>query len=116
MITIHSITAGKNSKARVTFSMPAVDGCDCLYLVGWFDESDEGVYRMERTPAGDWSLTLELEPDCEYQYRFRTLDGRWLKDPTGPPAPAEFGLNTSFIISRQGLAGSAGQRGYASRR
>lgn len=111
MITIHKSTAGKNGKVWVTFSMPAINGCECLYLVGWFDESDESVYLMERTAEGDWSLTLELEAGCQYQYRFRTLDGMWLKDPAGLPAPGEFGLNSSFIISRDGLAGSAGQPG-----
>lgn len=38
MITIHKSTAGKNGKVWVTFSMPAINGCECLYLVGWFDE------------------------------------------------------------------------------
>jgi 1,4-alpha-glucan branching enzyme len=107
MITVHKSTAGKNGKVRVTFSMSAVDGCERLYLVGWFDEWDESVYPMQRTPDGGWSFTLELEPGCTYQYRFRTLDGRWLNDSSGPPAPDRFGLNTSFIISRNRSAGSA---------
>ncbi len=106
MITIHKDTAGKNGMVRVTFSMPAIDGCERLYLVGWFDEWDESVYPMERTTGG-WSLTLELEPGCTYQYRFRTLDGAWLSDGSTSPTPAELGFNTSFIISRNSLAGSA---------
>ena len=101
MITIHQSANGQNGKVRVTFSMPAMDCRDCLYLVGWFDESDESVYRMERTADGDWSLTLELEPGCEYQYRFRTGDGDWLNDPSAPVAPPHLGLNTSFVISRE---------------
>ena len=101
MITIHRSTKGQNGKVRVTFSMPAIDGGDSLYLVGWFDEWDESVYRMERTAGGYWSLTLELEPGCEYQYRFRTGDGSWLNDPSAPVAPAHLGLNTSFVISRE---------------
>jgi hypothetical protein len=109
MITIHKSTDGKNGKVWVDFSMPAIDGCEFLYLVGWFDESDESVYLMERTANGDWSLSLELEAGCQYQYRFRTLDGRWLNDPARSPASGELGLNTSFIISGNGLTGSAGQ-------
>lgn len=103
MITIHKSTTGKNGKVRVTFSMPSMDCGESLYLVGWFNEWDESVYRMERTADGGWSLTLELEPGCEYQYRFRTPDGRWLNDPTPPPTPAHFGLNTSFVISAEKL-------------
>ena len=97
MITIHKSSQGRNGKVRVTFAMPAIDCCDGLYLVGWFNEWDESVYRMERAPDGTWSLTLELEPGCEYQYRFRTRDGKWIQD--SAPAPAQFGLNNSFVIS-----------------
>ncbi|HSB03268.1 MAG TPA: hypothetical protein VLE49_21640, partial [Anaerolineales bacterium] len=50
------------SKMQVTFEMPAIDGCDCLYLVGRFDEWSESVYRMERAEDGTWSLVLELDP------------------------------------------------------
>jgi predicted carbohydrate-binding protein with CBM48 len=113
MITIHNSTASNGSKVRVTFSMPGIDGCDRLYLVGWFSEWDEGVYPMERTLGGGWSLTLELEAGCTYHYRFRTLDGRWLSDPARPSEPAGSGLNRSFIISRNSLAGRAAQLGSA---
>jgi len=113
MITIHKSTGGRNGKVRVTFAMPAIDCCECLYLVGWFDEWDESVYRMEQTPEGNWSLTLELEPGCEYQYRFRTPDGRWLNDPAAPPAPSQIGLNRSFVISADNPASSPLSAGSA---
>jgi 1,4-alpha-glucan branching enzyme len=101
MITIHKSTTGKNGKVRVTFAMPAIDCGECLYLVGWFNEWDESVYLMERTTEDSWSLTLELEPGCEYQYRFRTPDGRWLTDASSSATPSKFGLNSSFIISSE---------------
>ncbi len=71
----------KKGKMRVQFIMPAIDDCDCLYLVGKFDEWPESVYRMERTEDGTWSLVLELEPGCKYQYRYRTDKGIWYTDP-----------------------------------
>ncbi len=107
MIKIHNSTLDKNGKVRVTFSMPHIDGCDRLYLVGWFSEWDEGVYPMELTSGGGWSVTLELEAGCTYQYHFRTLDGRWLSDPAEPAASARFGQNRSFVISRNSLVSSA---------
>lgn len=100
MINIHQNPASKSSKVRVTFSMPAIDACERLYLVGWFSESDETVYPMNLTADGEWALTLELEVGCTYQYRFRTLDGRWLCDPADHPASTRIGLNRSFVISR----------------
>ena len=103
MITIHEDAQGIDGKVRVTFTLPAMDCCDGLYLVGWFGEWDESVYRMQRMPDGSWSLTVELEPGCEYLYRFRTLDGTWISDPSVQPAPAAFGLQNSFIINSHAL-------------
>jgi 1,4-alpha-glucan branching enzyme len=98
MVTVHKITQRKHGKVRVTFLMPAIEDCGCLYLVGKFDEwNHESVYRMQCTEDGRWSLTLELEPGQEYQYRFRTLDGRWISDPTPLPAPVAFRSNDSFV-------------------
>lgn len=103
MRRIERNTQGQNAKVWVTFSMPGGSCGDSLYLVGWFDEWGESVYRMQRTAEGNWALTLELEPGCEYQYRFRTADGRWLKEPDSAAGREEFGMNTSFVVSRDGL-------------
>jgi len=89
MVTIQKTTKPKDGKVRVTFTMPAMHGCDCLYLVGRFSEWNESVYRMQRTDQGTWSLTLELDPCREFQYRFRTNDGKWLNDPTHVPIQAD---------------------------
>ena len=97
MITIQKITTRKDSKVRVTFAMPAIDGCDCLYLVGRFNEWNESVYRMHCGEDGTWSLTLELEPRRKFQYRFRTSDGTWLDDPSAPPVPNPFGSENSLV-------------------
>ena len=97
MVTIQKITKRKGSKVRVTFAMPAIDGCSCLYLVGRFSEWNESVYRMQRTDNGTWSLTLELEPCREFQYRFRTNDGTWLNDPSAPHWLHPVGSESSII-------------------
>lgn len=103
MIRVQKLTERNNDLVRVTFVMPAVDNCGCLYLVGWFEEWHESVYRMERADDGDWCLTLELEPACEYHYAFRTNDGTWLYDPDTPRAPYPNESRNSFVISRNVL-------------
>ena len=80
-----------------------MDGCGCLYLVGWFDEWNESVYRMQCTENGTWYLILELGPGCEYHYGFRTDDGTWLFDPDTPRAPYPYGPGNSFVISRNSV-------------
>ena len=67
---------------RVIFTMPAIIGCGCLYLVGKFDEwGHESVYRMQRAEDGTWSLLLELQPGHMVHYRYRTDKGDWFTDP-----------------------------------
>jgi 1,4-alpha-glucan branching enzyme len=73
----------RNNKVLITFVMPAIDNCACLYLVGKFSDWGESVYRMQRAEDGTWFLELELEPDCDYQYRYRTDKGDWYDDPAG---------------------------------
>jgi len=90
---------GGGDKVRVRFSAPAIEGCESLYLVGWFDEWKETVLPMEPAEGGGWEITLELDRGCEYLYRFRTGDGTWLRDPSTPAGSAMFGLNTSFYLS-----------------
>jgi hypothetical protein len=75
MSTKQKIKRHKTRKMRMIFAMPAIQDCDCLYLVGKFDDWPESVYRMQRAEDGAWSLTLELEPNCNYQYFYRTDKG-----------------------------------------
>ena len=86
-------------QVRVTFSAPAIEGCNSLFLVGWFDEWKESAFPMKCCPDGSWELTLELDRGCEYLYRFRTDNGTWLRDPSTPAGSALLGLNTSFYLS-----------------
>jgi 1,4-alpha-glucan branching enzyme len=81
MVTEQRIDKGDTCVRQVTFSMPAINGCNCLYLVGKFDEWGESVYRMQRVENGGWSLTLELDLDFAYEYRYRTDRGLWYSDP-----------------------------------
>ena len=97
MVTTQKSTKSKGSKVRVTFTIAAIDGCSCLYLVGRFNEWNESVYRMQRANDGMWSLTLELESGRKFQYGFRTNDGTWLKDPTAPHACRPFESETSLV-------------------
>lgn len=83
MVAKQKVSKGKTRTRQVTFAMPAINGCDCLYLVGKFDEWPESVYRMQRGEDGTWSLVLELESGHEYQYRYRTDKGVWHTNPDG---------------------------------
>ena len=90
MVIVQKVTKRTHGKVRVTFTMPAMENCGCLYLVGNFSGLNESVYRMNLVEDGSWSLTLELEEGREYPYLFRTLDGAWLEDPNPHPRCGPF--------------------------
>lgn len=99
MVTKQKINKRKNCRMRVTFAMPVIEGCGCLYLVGKFDEWNESVYQMQRSDNGTWSLALELEPGREYPYRYRTDKGIWHNDPAANGyVPNPDGSNCSIVI------------------
>ncbi|MBZ0291486.1 MAG: isoamylase early set domain-containing protein [Anaerolineae bacterium] len=86
------------SKTRVTFKMPDVEGCDCLYVVGDFNDWDEAAHPMAQAKDGSWSLSVDLEAGQSYEYRYRTDDGRWLNDPDADgSAPNAFGADNSVV-------------------
>jgi 1,4-alpha-glucan branching enzyme len=78
--------------------MPAVEGCECLYLVGDFNGWNEAPHPMLRNEDGTRALALELEPGREYQYRYRTADGVWHDDPAADAYVANpYGSDNSIV-------------------
>lgn len=57
-------------KARVTFSLPNSIWADVITLVGDFNGWDLHSHPFARTRAGEWTITLDLEPSRAYQFRY----------------------------------------------
>ena len=88
----------QNDTVRVTFAMPALEGCDRLCLVGDFNDWNATAHPMQRNDDGSWSLTLELEPGREYQFRYCAGDGAWHNDPAADAYVANpFGSENSVV-------------------
>ncbi|MDQ4078234.1 MAG: isoamylase early set domain-containing protein [Chloroflexota bacterium] len=67
--------------ARVTFTLPNSMWADMIYLVGDFNNWDERSHPMERPRQGGWSLTVDLEVGCSYQFRYLREGTEWMNDP-----------------------------------
>ena len=87
-----------NGKVQVTFTMPAIEGCESLYLLGDFNEWNAMAHPMQHAEDGTWSLTLELEPSREYQFRYCGGDGIWHNDlTTDAYIPNPYGSDNSVV-------------------
>ena len=78
MLTKRKLEKGN---VEVTLNMPAIEGCQQLCLVGDFNEWNETATPMQQAADGTWSVTLELEPNREYQFRFLADGQTWHNDP-----------------------------------
>lgn len=64
---------------KVTFYLPeAIEG-EQAFLVGDFNNWDESSTPMQRLKDGRFKVTLDLETEKEFQFRY-LVDGEWHND------------------------------------
>lgn len=113
MIIKEPTTTGK---VRVTFSMPAAIWADTIYLVGDFNNWDKTATPL-RLGEQNWSVSLELEIDRAYQYRYLVNGSDWYNDWRADRyEPNEFGGDNSVVITslqRENRVEPVGKREFA---
>ncbi|MBI4315972.1 MAG: isoamylase early set domain-containing protein [Chloroflexi bacterium] len=82
----------------VTFELPPEVNAQTACLCGEFDEWDETSHPMERREDGSFTLTLSLQPERRYRFRY-LLDGeRWENDWAADAyEPNPFGSEDSVV-------------------
>jgi 1,4-alpha-glucan branching enzyme len=73
----------KSRKAcKVTFRLPriAAPGAKAVCIVGDFNGWSIYADPMKKLKSGDFTITLELEPGREYQFRYLIDEQRWEND------------------------------------
>lgn len=67
---------------KVTFRLPKVAAVDAksVHLVGDFNNWSVYANPMKRLKTGDFTLTLELEPGRDYQFRYLIDETKWEND------------------------------------
>jgi 1,4-alpha-glucan branching enzyme len=67
---------------KVTFRLPkvAASGAMKASIVGDFNNWNIYATPMKKLKSGDFTITLELEPNKEYQFRYLIDDDRWEND------------------------------------
>lgn len=72
----------KRGVVKVDFILPdaiAADA-DSAYLVGDFNNWDEQATPMTQLKSGSYKITLDLEPNREYQFRYLVNGNQWHND------------------------------------
>ncbi|MFP4439151.1 MAG: isoamylase early set domain-containing protein [Chloroflexaceae bacterium] len=98
MLVKESVT-GDECKLHVTFALPASIWADTIYLVGDFNN-----WNTHKTPLqldGDnWSVTLKLDTNQVYQYRYLVNDNEWMSDWNVDGSVEQAGITTSIVVTQ----------------
>ena len=65
---------------KVTFSLPEAVQGETVFLVGDFNNWDESATAMKRQKNGSFTVTLDLEKEREYQFRYLVNGTEWHND------------------------------------
>jgi 1,4-alpha-glucan branching enzyme len=67
---------------KVTFRLPRIAATEAknVSIVGEFNDWNIYASPMKRLKNGDYSLTVELEPGREYQFRYLIDETKWEND------------------------------------
>ena len=72
----------KSGKVKVEFTLPdsIAANAESAYLVGDFNDWDEAATPMTRYKNGKFKVSLDLEPNHEYQFRYLVNGSHWHND------------------------------------
>ncbi|KKO46076.1 glycoside hydrolase [Arsukibacterium ikkense] len=84
---------------KVTFKLSAAQLADAesVALLGEFNDWDPQALPMKKSKKGDFSASLTLENDREYQFRYLVNGGTWLNDDAADaylPSPLSYDHNS----------------------
>jgi 1,4-alpha-glucan branching enzyme len=72
----------KSGEVKVEFVLPdaLATKADSAFLVGDFNNWDESATPMTKLKSGTYKVTLNLESDREYQFRYLLNGNQWHND------------------------------------
>ena len=87
----------KKGVTEVSFTLPAEIEGEVVHVVGDFNDW-QTTHQMVRQEDGSWLLTVELEPDCDCQFRYLVDEHQWLNDPEADSyEPNPYGEDNSVV-------------------
>ena len=85
---------------KVTFYTPEAIEAETVYLVGDFNEWSETETEMSKLKDGRFKVTLDLDSDREYQFRYLVNGEEWHNDwEADKYVPNPFSGDNSVIVT-----------------
>lgn len=86
---------------KVTFYTEPAKEANSVMLVGDFNEWSEAASPMEQLKDGRFKLTMNLEADREYQFRYLVDGAEWQNDAQADAyVPNPFSGDNSVVVTR----------------
>jgi 1,4-alpha-glucan branching enzyme len=87
---------------KVTFSLPEAVQGETVFLVGDFNNWDEAATTMKRQKNGSFTVTLDLERNREYQFRYLVNGTEWHNDwEADKYVPNPYSGDNSVVVTNQ---------------
>ncbi|SRR5258707_11989716 len=89
------------TKCKVTFSVPATveEAPESVYVVGDFNNWDAQATPMDKK-SGKFAVTVDLDLNREYQYRYLVNGHNWLTDGEADKyAPNPYSGDNAVVIT-----------------
>jgi len=86
---------------KVTFTLPADRGISAeqVALLGEFNNWDPVALPMKKSKSGDFTATVNLEKNKEYQFRYLVNGGTWLNDEAADSyQPSQVSYDNNSVI------------------
>ncbi len=84
---------------KVAFEVPRAAAARQAFLVGDFNGWDASATPMRKLKDGRHSVTLELDANRQYQFRY-VLDGAWANDwQADAYVPNPYGGDNSLVVT-----------------
>jgi 1,4-alpha-glucan branching enzyme len=94
----------KSGQVKVDFTLPKSIAADAesAFIVGDFNEWDEAATPMKQLKNGNFKVSLTLEPNREYQFRYLVNGNQWHNDwDADKYVPNPFSGDNSVISTHQ---------------
>ena len=87
----------KKGVTEVTFTLSSEVEGSVVYILGDFNEWQK-THPMGRQKDGSWQLAVELEPNCDCEFRYLVDEHQWLNDSDADGyIPNPFGEDNSVV-------------------